>query len=145
MGITTFTGPVRANGGFQEWDGTEWVPIAGGGVENQTIPPSGVYDINVPILELGQSITYVKLYNSTGIADQYTMYFEDTANREIRVYSEFVNANTSPFSTSAALTINSYTFSPTQRTFTVTVTNMGGPSSAYDYYVYVEYSVSTFG
>jgi len=31
MANTTFSGPVRSQNGFQEWDGTEWVPIGGGG------------------------------------------------------------------------------------------------------------------
>lgn len=29
MGITTFSGPVRSDNGFQVYDGSEWVPAAG--------------------------------------------------------------------------------------------------------------------
>lgn len=31
MASSTFSGPVRSQNGFQEWDGTAWVPVAGGG------------------------------------------------------------------------------------------------------------------
>jgi hypothetical protein len=31
MANTTFSGPVRSQNGFQEWNGTAWVPVAGGG------------------------------------------------------------------------------------------------------------------
>jgi hypothetical protein len=31
MANTTFNGPVRSQNGFQEWNGTAWVPVAGGG------------------------------------------------------------------------------------------------------------------
>lgn len=31
MANTTFNGPVRSQNGFEEWNGTAWVPVAGGG------------------------------------------------------------------------------------------------------------------
>lgn len=31
MANSTFSGPVRSQNGFQEWNGTAWVPVAGGG------------------------------------------------------------------------------------------------------------------
>jgi hypothetical protein len=31
MGTSTVSGPFRSQNGFQEWNGTAWVPVAGGG------------------------------------------------------------------------------------------------------------------
>lgn len=31
MANTTFNGPVRSQNGFEEWNGSAWVPVAGGG------------------------------------------------------------------------------------------------------------------
>jgi len=65
MGITTFSGPVRSDNGFQEWNGSEWVPVAGGGgggSANIYIPNTtgmGNVNVTIPTLENGQSITYV--------------------------------------------------------------------------------------
>jgi hypothetical protein len=47
MANSTFSGPVRSQNGFQEWDGTAWVPVAGGGGGGSTLVllnnSSGVY------------------------------------------------------------------------------------------------------
>lgn len=37
MANSTFSGPVRSQNGFQEWDGTAWVPVAGGGGGNTLV------------------------------------------------------------------------------------------------------------
>ena len=55
MGITTFSGPVRSDNGFQEWNGSEWVPVAGGGggggnvsIVPLPIPASGTNTVTLP-------------------------------------------------------------------------------------------------
>ena len=37
MAYTNFTGPVRSEEGFEEWNGTAWVPVAGGGGGGSTV------------------------------------------------------------------------------------------------------------
>jgi len=37
MANTTFSGPVRSQNGFQEWNGSAWVPVAGGGGGGSTL------------------------------------------------------------------------------------------------------------
>ena len=42
MANTTFSGPVRSQNGFQEWDGSAWVPVGGGGGNvTQILTPFG--------------------------------------------------------------------------------------------------------
>ncbi len=38
MANTTFNGPVRSENGFQEWDGSAWVPVGGGGGTATMVP-----------------------------------------------------------------------------------------------------------
>lgn len=48
MANSTFSGPVRSQNGFQEWDGTAWVPVAGGGGGGNTvIVLADQYGINI--------------------------------------------------------------------------------------------------
>lgn len=70
MANSTFSGPVRSQNGFQEWNGTAWVPVAGGGgmpvvvlTENNAYGTfsGGVTGgaVNLPKLEVGQSLRVV--------------------------------------------------------------------------------------
>lgn len=54
MANTTFKGPVRSQNGFQEWDGTSWVPVGGGA--SAIIVPYGA-TTNVELTEVGQQFT----------------------------------------------------------------------------------------
>jgi hypothetical protein len=76
MASSTFSGPVRSQNGFQEWDGTAWVPVAGGGgggttvvelttdnvysenyINDPPIGPSAGTIITLPIVGVGETIT----------------------------------------------------------------------------------------
>jgi hypothetical protein len=61
MANTTFKGPVRSENGFQEWDGSAWVPVAGGGGggEVMIVPAAGGETYTLNFTEVGQMITVV--------------------------------------------------------------------------------------
>jgi hypothetical protein len=73
MANTTFKGPVRSQNGFQEWDGSAWVPVAGGGGGGGShilLTPDNAYgeigvgvtsgvEVTVSTLEPGQSVKIV--------------------------------------------------------------------------------------
>jgi hypothetical protein len=58
MANTTFNGPVRSENGFQEWDGSAWVPVSGSAI---VIPYNTT--TNVELTEVGQQFTLVGDYN----------------------------------------------------------------------------------
>ena len=90
MASSTFSGPVRSQNGFQEWNGTAWVPVAGGGgggavVEINTsnaysqnflndppIGPSAGTIITLPVVQVGETITI----RPTGGATQFAWAIE---------------------------------------------------------------------
>jgi hypothetical protein len=59
MANTTFSGPVRSQNGFQEWDGTEWVPVGGGGGGGAVLIASLDVPLTLEFTEIGQMITVV--------------------------------------------------------------------------------------
>jgi hypothetical protein len=59
MANTTFSGPVRSQGGFQEWDGSTWVPIGGGGGGGTALTVAPDATLNLEFTEIGQIITVV--------------------------------------------------------------------------------------
>jgi len=62
MANTTFKGPVRSQNGFQEWNGSAWVPVAGGGGGGGSAiyVPNGTTQIILPVPTApGQQINYV--------------------------------------------------------------------------------------
>jgi len=64
MGITTFSGPVRSDNGFQEWNGSEWVPVAGGGGGSSAIVlESGQSYMIPPGVEPGTIFTFILKIN----------------------------------------------------------------------------------
>jgi hypothetical protein len=59
MEYTNFTA-VRADSGFEEWNGTTWVPVGGGA--SATIVPYGA-TTNVELTEVGQQFTLAGEYD----------------------------------------------------------------------------------
>lgn len=64
MANSTFSGPVRSQNGFQEWDGSAWVPVGGGGgggSSNAIIleRTASTVGIELPKTTIGQTVTYV--------------------------------------------------------------------------------------
>lgn len=89
MANTTFKGPVRSQNGFQEWNGSAWVPVAGGGggatillttdntysenyLNDPPIGPSAGTIISLPVVEVGETITI----RPTGGATQFAWAIE---------------------------------------------------------------------
>ena len=70
MANSTFSGPVRSQNGFLEWDGTDWVPISGGGgsaIIPITDADKGTQIILPTTAAVGDQITYQVM--GLGISD----------------------------------------------------------------------------
>lgn len=80
MANTTFKGPVRSQNGFQEWDGSAWVPVGGGGGGTTVIElsqnnwysdnyddltPSSGNIIQLPEIGIGETYTIVPYFAGT--------------------------------------------------------------------------------
>ena len=66
MGITTFSGPVRSDNGFQEWNGSEWVPVAGGGGGGSVIAASNDGSDYFVTIDFADFLTPVTVYKPFG-------------------------------------------------------------------------------
>jgi len=69
MANTTFKGPVRSQNGFQEWDGSAWVPIGGGG-GSAVLAESDGQIVTLPFTTPGQIISVT---NKAGSVGTYTL------------------------------------------------------------------------
>ena len=78
MANTTFNGPVRSENGFQEWDGSAWVPVGGGGGTTTVFPVAdGVANtVTAPApTAVGQQYTYASEIISGGASAGTTLEF----------------------------------------------------------------------
>jgi len=86
MGITTFSGPVRSDNGFQEWNGSEWVPVAGGGGGGDVISV-----VSIPLNNTGTTSS-VTLPTPTQLGQTYfvTLTFDGIPNLVPAVEAELI-------------------------------------------------------
>lgn len=95
MANTTFKGPVRSQNGFQEWNGSAWVPVAGGGGGSAIYVPNGTTQIILPVPTApGQQINYVSQVDPVDNWPDIT--FTPSANPAVvgsAVYCTLIRAN----------------------------------------------------
>lgn len=109
MANTTFNGPVRSQNGFQEWNGSAWVPVAGGGGnvsvflnasatafgadnrysdDSSQDPPTGPTAGNIiqlPAIEVGQAYSIIGI--SGGSQDAWALQLPSISGVDLTVYS----------------------------------------------------------
>jgi hypothetical protein len=108
MANSTFSGPVRSQNGFQEWNGTAWVPVAGGGggttfvdilSENSYTddyyadPPTGPTagtTIQLPVIGVGETYT-VLVGGSGGGLQAWALQFPSIPGTDLTSYYGYYN------------------------------------------------------
>lgn len=109
MANSTFSGPVRSQNGFQEWNGTAWVPVAGGGGGGTTFvyvsseneytdnyyedPPTGPGAGNIiqlPVIGVGETYT-IAIGGSAGGLNAWALQLPSIPGADLVSYYGYYN------------------------------------------------------